>query len=86
MKTLRTKAHLKLVDELRLSRRNAGLTQSELAKRLGVQQSWIAKTENGERRLDVIEFTAWLTECGGLANASDIVGEIHALLSQADRN
>jgi len=34
------------------------LTQADLAKRLGVVPSWVAKVEIGERRLDVVEFTA----------------------------
>lgn len=37
-------------------RTNAGLTQVALAKRLGRPQSFVSKFENGERRLDVIEF------------------------------
>ena len=40
------------------SRREAGLTQADLAKRLGVVPSWVAKVEIGERRLDIVEFTA----------------------------
>ncbi len=36
-------------------RKNAGLTQEALAKRLSKPQSFVAKYERGERRLDVIE-------------------------------
>ena len=32
------------------------LTQADVAERLGRQQSFVAKYEGGERRLDVIEF------------------------------
>lgn len=34
----------------------AGLNQTELAKALGQFQSFIARVESGERRVDVIEF------------------------------
>jgi transcriptional regulator with XRE-family HTH domain len=44
---------------LRQARRDAGLTQVEVAKRLGRSQSFITKAENGERRLDVIELRAF---------------------------
>jgi predicted transcriptional regulator len=37
-------------------RKTLGITQGELAVRLGCQQSLIARLESGERRLDVIEF------------------------------
>lgn len=38
------------------ARHRAGLTQAELAKRLGRPQSFVSKFERGERRLDVVEF------------------------------
>ena len=40
------------------ARKKAGLTQQELAKRLKKPQSFVAKYEGGERRLDVLEFLA----------------------------
>jgi predicted transcriptional regulator len=40
---------------LRTLRREAGLTQVEVAERLDVPQSFVSKYESGERRLDVIE-------------------------------
>jgi len=38
------------------ARKQVKLTQRQLAKRLGKPQSFVAKYEGGERRLDVIEF------------------------------
>ncbi len=36
-------------------RNDAGLTQAEVAKRLGVPQSFVSKYEAGTRRLDIVE-------------------------------
>jgi transcriptional regulator with XRE-family HTH domain len=38
------------------ARKAAGLTQHELAKHLRRPQSFVAKYEGGERRVDVVEF------------------------------
>src|SRR5215210_5888308 len=38
------------------ARKAAGLTQHALARRLKKPQSFVAKYEGGERRLDVVEF------------------------------
>ncbi len=40
------------------ARKAAGLTQHGLARRLKKPQSFIAKYEGGERRIDVVEFLA----------------------------
>ena len=40
---------------LKSIRTDAGLTQQQLAERLGVPQSFISKYESGERRLDLVE-------------------------------
>lgn len=38
------------------ARKSAGLTQQQVADRLGKPQSFVAKVEGGERRIDLIEF------------------------------
>jgi len=38
------------------AREDAGLTQADVAAQLGRPQSFVAKYERGERRLDVVEF------------------------------
>jgi transcriptional regulator with XRE-family HTH domain len=40
---------------LQAERRRAGVTQTELAKRLKEKQTFVSKFERGERRIDVIE-------------------------------
>jgi len=42
---------------LRQARVDAGLTQEEVARRLGRPQSFVSKCESGERRVDVIELS-----------------------------
>lgn len=44
-----------LLELLKEVRAEAGLKQAELARRLGVAQSFISKYESGERRLDLLE-------------------------------
>jgi transcriptional regulator with XRE-family HTH domain len=46
-----------LLDALREARSEVGLTQAELAARLGRPQSFVSKYESGERRLDLIELS-----------------------------
>lgn len=47
------------------ARKAAGLTQHALALRLKKPQSFVAKYEGGERRLDVVEFIAIARALGG---------------------
>ena len=54
-KNIRLNQQKKLLVLLRGVRVEAGLTQSELASRLGTDQTFISKYESGERRLDVLE-------------------------------
>lgn len=55
-KSLRSPRQQRLMELLIAARRAHGLTQAELAVRLGKPQSFVAKYENSERRIDVIEF------------------------------
>lgn len=55
------------------ARKAAGLTQQQLATKLRRPQSFVSKIENGERRLDVVEF---LTIC------RHISADPHAIIEQ----
>jgi transcriptional regulator with XRE-family HTH domain len=48
---------------LRSLREEAGLTQSELGKKLGQAQQWIHNSETMNRRVDVAEFIDWAKAC-----------------------
>ncbi len=54
-KSIYSAEYQRLCAVLRQLRRDAGLTQVEVAARLDVPQSFVSKYESGERRLDVIE-------------------------------
>jgi transcriptional regulator with XRE-family HTH domain len=55
-KTLNSTEHKAFCALLVETREKAGLTQQQLARKLRKPQSFIAKYEGGERRIDVIEF------------------------------
>lgn len=54
-KSIYSKEYRKVVDRLKKARQEAGLIQTEVAKKLGKPQSFVSKVERGERRLDVAE-------------------------------
>jgi transcriptional regulator with XRE-family HTH domain len=58
-KTQHTNQYRRLLDALRDARERSRLTQAAVARRLGVYASYVSKCESGERRLDVIELTAF---------------------------
>lgn len=45
-----------LISALKLARQVASMTQQDVADKLGRPQSFVAKVEGCERRLDVVEF------------------------------
>lgn len=49
---------------LRQVRSEAGLTQTDVAERVGQPQSFVSKYESGERRLDVLELRAVCSAMG----------------------
>ena len=50
-----SRKYKRLLAELKTTRKSAGLTQVEVAKKFGAHASFVSKIESGERRLDVIE-------------------------------
>jgi uncharacterized protein (UPF0335 family) len=58
VKTIGTDQHKALVRLLIRKREAARLPQHVVARRLREYQSWIARIESGQRRIDVIEFFA----------------------------
>jgi transcriptional regulator with XRE-family HTH domain len=54
-KSQHTERYERLIHELRRAREEAGLTQLDVAERLGTYASYVSKCESGERRIDVVE-------------------------------
>lgn len=52
----RNARHKALMGALVAARTNSGMTQRELARRLGRAHSFVGKIESGERQLNVLEF------------------------------
>ena len=48
---------------LRRLREEAGLTQRDMAAKLGIAQVSVHKCETGDRRVDVAEFCDWAAAC-----------------------
>jgi transcriptional regulator with XRE-family HTH domain len=77
VKTIHNTRYQALLTLLLEARAEAGLTQKELATKLGRPQPFVSKTENAERRLDVIEF---MDVCRGLD------ADPHELLARLEKS
>lgn len=53
---IRPREHKVVGNALATIRKRAGVTQQDLAKRLDKPQSFISAYENGQRRIDLLEF------------------------------
>jgi transcriptional regulator with XRE-family HTH domain len=80
-KSVHTKEYKALRAELRATREKAGLSQRDIATKLGVPHSWVAKVEAGERRIDLVEFAWFISACG--ANPAAIGMELIARFGRA---
>lgn len=58
------------------ARKAAGLTQAEVARKLGRPQSFVSKWEGAERHLDVTEFLGLCNAMG--VSPSDVLASVNA--------
>ena len=63
-KGLHTEPYQRFRAQLVAERKQAGLTQEVVAKKLSKPQSYVAKYERGERRLDIVELLEISTVIG----------------------
>jgi transcriptional regulator with XRE-family HTH domain len=82
-KSIFTGAHLVLVQTLVAARKHAGLTQTQLAERLGKDQSFISLVERSQRRIDTLEFYAFARALGvdPVSLFSEVVEKLPAKIS-----
>ena len=64
MLTIHDDRHKRIVSRLTELRIAIPLHQSDLAKELGIGQSDVSKVEQGQRRLDIVELSDWVTALG----------------------
>ncbi|MFA4831631.1 MAG: helix-turn-helix transcriptional regulator [Patescibacteria group bacterium] len=55
IKSIQTKEYAYFVEKLRKARIEAGLTQVQVARKIGRPQSHISNIESGQQRVDIIE-------------------------------
>jgi len=63
-KSLQTRKHRQLAELLRTIRIESGLTQVDIAERLGETQSAVSKVESGQRRLDLVQLQTYCKAIG----------------------
>lgn len=71
MSTTNSKEYREVVARLIKARKEAGLTQVQVAEALGKPQSFVSKVESRERRLDITELKQ-LAKIYGV-NVSDLI-------------
>src|SRR5438477_1331961 len=68
--------------KLKKARQDAGLTQTELATKIGETQTFVSKCERGERRIDVIELLTFCRAFG--VNLGQFVTTLERALSRTN--
>lgn len=63
-RTLGSARHARLIELVVRAREAAGLTQAEVAGRLGRHQPFVSNIESGERRIDLVELLDLATIIG----------------------
>ncbi len=62
--SLHSAPYKRFLREVRAMRLGARLTQEQLAKKLHKPQTYVSKSEGGERPLDLVEWLAFCKACG----------------------
>lgn len=68
-----------VIEALVAMREEAGLTQRQLAEKMGREQSFIGRIETRQRRIDIVEF-CWWARCCGLDGEEELAEVTRAIL------
>jgi transcriptional regulator with XRE-family HTH domain len=71
---------------LRRERLKAGVSQGELARRMGRDQAWVSRTERGAYAVTVTDYTAWMQALGLIVSLDplppdDIMGRFREVVA-----
>lgn len=72
----------RLVSRLLERRKALGITQQELADRIGLHKQFVSRVELGERRLDAIEFADFAAALG--LSGADLLAEVWEPLTDTE--
>ena len=79
-KSIYTDEYAAVLRLLKAVRKKSGVTQVDLAERLGQTQSFVSKVERGDRRLDIVQLRSILLEFG--VTLPDFVRQLEAAISE----
>lgn len=54
-KSIYSTKYKEVIEKLQIARKEIGLTQTDVARKLDKPQSYVSKIEKGERRIDITE-------------------------------
>lgn len=82
-KSIFTREYDIFLRQLRAARKSAGLTQEQVADRLGQTQSFVSKCERGERRIDIVELRAFCQAIG--ISLADFIQQLETAIQEMDK-
>ncbi len=83
-----SKGYDAVIEAVVAMREEAGLTQRELAQRIGREQSFIGWIETRQRRVDLVEFI-WIARCCGFDGKKElakVTDQVLDLIPKKPRN
>ncbi len=79
-KSIYTDEYAAVLRLLKAARKKSGVTQVDLAERLGQTQSFVSKVERGDRRLDIVQLRSILLEFG--VTLQEFVRQLETAISE----